>query len=104
MYRQKNTVGNLENVGYATEGHEGLYNVLMMEELHSIFAVGAAAVTKLVHHCAPRAGTSKIQRIFTPKYPYEYLRDAEKIRLGDTSVGMPSLAEKIRGFYEQHNP
>lgn len=101
MYRQKNTVGNLENVGYATEGHEGLYNVLMMEELHSIFAVGAAAVTKLVHHCVPRAGTSKIQRIFTPKYPYEYLRDAGKIRKGEPSTGIPSLAEKIMGFYEK---
>lgn len=104
MYRQKNTVGNLENVGYSTEGHEGLYNILMMEELHSIFAVGAAAVTKLVHHNAPRAGTSKIQRIFTPKYPYEYLRDAEKIRLGDPVAGMPSLAERIQGFYEHREP
>ncbi len=101
MYRQKNTVGNLENVGYATEGHEGIYNVLMMEELHSIFAVGAAAVTKLVHHHAPCAGASKIQRIFTPKYPYEYLRDAEKIRLGDREAGLPSLAEKVSAFYEK---
>lgn len=102
MYRQKNTVGNLENVGYSIEGHEGLYNVFMMEELHSIFAVGAAAVTKLVHHCAPRAGTSKIQRIFTPKYPYEYLRDAEKIRMGDEAEGLPSLAQRIRAFYEKN--
>ena len=102
MYRQKNTVGNLENVGYSIEGHEGLYNVFMMEELHSIFAVGAAAVTKLVHHCAPRAGTSKIQRIFTPKYPYEFLRDAEKIRMGDEAEGLPSLAQRIRAFYEKN--
>ena len=32
MYRQKNTVGNLENVGFSMEGHEGLYNIFMMEE------------------------------------------------------------------------
>jgi oxygen-independent coproporphyrinogen-3 oxidase len=27
MYRQKNTVGNLENVGFALDGCEGLYNI-----------------------------------------------------------------------------
>ena len=68
MYRQKNTVGNLENVGYSLPGHEGLYNILMMDELHSIFACGASAVTKLVSRDRRR-----IERIFEPKYPYEYL-------------------------------
>ncbi len=68
MYRQKNTVGNLENVGYSVPGHEGLYNVLMMDELHSIFSCGASAVTKLV---SPKC--DRIYRIFEPKYPYEYL-------------------------------
>lgn len=102
MYRQKNTVGNLENVGYAQEGHEGLYNILMMEELHSIFAAGAAAVTKLVYRSAPAAGNPVIRRIFTPKYPYEYLRDAEKIRIGDVTAGVPSIAEKIGEFYREN--
>lgn len=75
MYRQKNTVGNLENVGFAIEGHEGLYNIYMMEEVQSIFAVGAGAVTKLVDRGAD--GKARIKRIFNPKYPYEYLdRDA----------------------------
>lgn len=101
MYRQKNTVGNLENVGYAFEGHEGLYNVFMMEELHSIFAVGAAAVTKLVMRNSYADTRSEIKRIFTPKYPYEYLRDAEKIRMGDKENGIPSIAEKIEAFYEK---
>ena len=50
MYRQKNTVGNFENVGLATEGNEGLYNIYMMEEVHSIFAAGAGAVTKAVDY------------------------------------------------------
>jgi len=72
MYRQKNTVGNLENVGYAKPGHEGLYNVYMMEEIHSIFGVGASAVTKLMK---PKAeGGVTMERIFEPKYPYEYLK------------------------------
>lgn len=100
MYRQKNTVGNLENVGYAQEGHEGLYNIFMMEELHSIFAVGAGAVTKLVCRAAYTDAKCEIKRIFTPKYPYEYLRDAAKIRLGD-KADTPSIAEKINAFYQK---
>lgn len=68
IYRQKNTVGNFENVGYALEGAEGLYNIYMMEEVHSVFAAGAGAVTKLVSK-----DRSLIKRVSMPKYPYEYL-------------------------------
>ncbi len=75
VYRQKNTVGNLENVGYSKKGFEGLYNVLMMEELHSVFAVGAGAATKLVR--IGEDGKKNIERIFEPKYPYEYLMKKE---------------------------
>lgn len=50
MYRQKNIGGNLENVGYAVNGTECLYNVLIMEELTDIIAAGAGASTKLVFH------------------------------------------------------
>ena len=76
MYRQKNTVGNLENVGFSLEGHEGVYNVYMMEEVQTIFAVGAGAVTKLVKSKRTFDENALINRIFRPKYPYEYLRDA----------------------------
>ena len=83
MYRQKNTVGNLENVGFALEGHEGLYNVYMMEEFQTIFAVGAGAVTKLVKFDrAIGHQNAQIMRLFRPKYPYEYLREAEEERSG----------------------
>ena len=75
MYRQKNTVGNLENVGFSFEGHEGLYNIYMMEEVQSIFAVGAGAVTKLVKR---RNDEVLIKRIFRKKYPYEYLAEFNK--------------------------
>ena len=68
LYRQKNAQGNLENVGYTLPGHEGLYNILIMEELQTIYAVGAGAVTKLVG-----GPGEKIKRIFEPKYSYEYL-------------------------------
>lgn len=102
LYRQKNTVGNLENVGYAKAGHDGMYNIFMMEELHSIFAVGAGAVTKLVVKQSGENGHNAIVRIFTPKYPYEYLRDADLIRLGDAEAGKESIEERIVSFYKEH--
>lgn len=48
LYRQKNMAGNLENVGYAKPGKEGIYNILIMEEKQSILALGAGASTKFV--------------------------------------------------------
>ena len=75
MYRQKNTVGNYENVGFSTDGNECKYNIYMMEEVHSIFAVGAGAVSKLVDYKPAGGGNPIIERLFYPKYPYEYLRD-----------------------------
>ena len=77
MYRQKNTVGNLENVGFSREGHEGLYNIYMMEEIQTIFAVGAGAVSKLVDTSDIKSDKRRIVRIANPKYPYEYLREME---------------------------
>ena len=74
MYRQSKTVGNLENVGYAKHGFEGLYNVYIMDETHSILACGASAVTKLRE---PK-GTF-IDRIFNFKYPYEYISRFDEI-------------------------
>ena len=87
MYRQKNTAGNLENVGYSLPGHEGLYNIFMMDEIHSVFAVGASSATKLV---SPRG--DRIERIFEPKYPYEYLS-------GRGDEHRAELRDKIMGFY-----
>ncbi len=92
MYRQKNTVQNLENVGFSLEGHEGLYNIFMMEEVQSIFAVGAGAVTKLVSSQKLGDSDVKIERIFNPKYPYEYLRKASDSQ---------SFTQKVFDFYEK---
>ena len=94
MYRQKNTVGNLENVGWSKPGHEGLYNIYMMEEIHSILACGAHAVTKFVSVPA-LDGSVRIERLFQPKYPYEYLReyrDGSRERLG-------ALRNAARSFF-----
>ncbi|MDS0524413.1 coproporphyrinogen III oxidase [Clostridium sp. SHJSY1] len=48
MYRQKNMVGNMENLGYAKEGKECIYNIQMIEDKQTIIALGADAVTKAV--------------------------------------------------------
>ncbi len=98
MYRQKNTVENLENVGYAKEGHEGLYNIFMMEEYHTIFAAGAGAVTKLVDYNTPSKGGCRIKRIFNPKYPYEYLRGAGELREKYRQISVDHDM-----FYEEEN-
>ena len=66
MYRQKYTAGNLENTGFCLEGRECLYNIYMMDELMTIFGVGAGAMTKIVKE-------GRIERIANYKYPYEYI-------------------------------
>ena len=48
MYRQKNMVGNMENLGYSKEGKECLYNIEMIEDKQTIIALGADAVSKVV--------------------------------------------------------
>ena len=48
LYRQKNIAGNLENVGFAKDGKYGIYNILMMEGVQSIVALGAGTVSKKV--------------------------------------------------------
>lgn len=68
LYRQKNTLQNLENTGWCKPGYEGLYNIFIMEEVHSILSAGAGGSTKL-----RQPHGSLIQRIFNYKYPQDYL-------------------------------
>lgn len=70
LYRQKNTIGNLENVGYAKKGFESLYNVYIMDEMQTILACGAGGVTKLVDKSRK---STPIHRIFNYKYHFEYI-------------------------------
>ena len=70
MYRQKGTLQNLENIGWAKPGFECLYNIYIMEEVHTILSAGAGGSTKLV---IPGRRRGKIERIFNFKYPTEYI-------------------------------
>ena len=49
LYRQKNMSGNFENVGYAKPGKYGIYNILIMEEMQTIAALGAGSISKAVY-------------------------------------------------------
>ncbi|MBQ2915766.1 MAG: coproporphyrinogen dehydrogenase HemZ [Clostridia bacterium] len=68
IYRQKNTVGNNENTGYAKHGKECKYNILMMDDLQTIYGCGAGGMTKIVN------GT-QIERLSNTKFAYNYIED-----------------------------
>ena len=75
LYRQKYMSGSFENVGWCISGAEGLYNIYIMEELHSILSLGAGGSTKMVDI----RRDDRIDRIFHPKYPTEYIQRREQI-------------------------
>ncbi|MDF2821343.1 MAG: Coproporphyrinogen oxidase and related Fe-S oxidoreductase [Clostridiales bacterium] len=68
LYRQKSMIGNLENIGYAKEGMECIYNILIMEERHTIMAAGAGASTKQVFK-----DENRIERIENVKSVDDYI-------------------------------
>jgi oxygen-independent coproporphyrinogen-3 oxidase len=85
LYRQKFMSGGFENVGWTRPAHASLYNLCMMEELCSILAMGCGASTKLV------TGTGRLERLFNPKYPREYIAGLDRV-IGDKT--------KIAAFYD----
>lgn len=72
MYKQRNTLGNLENVGFAKEGHESLYNVYIMEEVQPILAIGAGGSTKMVDGDC-------IERVYNPKDAADYTKRIDEV-------------------------
>ncbi|MFC4322144.1 coproporphyrinogen III oxidase [Litchfieldia salsa] len=67
LYRMKNILGNLENVGYSLPGQESIYNIMIMEEQQSIIGLGCGAASKFVD---PSSG--KITQFANPKEPKAY--------------------------------
>lgn len=79
LYRQKNMAGNLENVGYSEEGKECLYNILMMEEKHTVAGCGAGTSTKTVLPSKDGDPTHKrVERCDNGKSIKDYLDDIDK--------------------------
>ena len=83
MYRQKNMVGNFENVGYCHPGKEGVYNVQIMEEKQTILAAGAGASTKTVD-----PETDRIERVFNVKSIEDYIGRIDEM-IERKRVGLP---------------
>lgn len=73
LYRQKYMTGAMENLGWTRRSQASFYNIVMMEELGSVLALGSGGVTKLIDR-----RTGAVARHTNPKYPKEYLE-----RLGD---------------------
>ena len=73
LYRQKYISGGFENIGWSLSGFDGVYNKLMMDDIGTVFAVGAGGVTKLI------LPNGRIERMFNMKYPKEYILQASKI-------------------------
>jgi oxygen-independent coproporphyrinogen III oxidase len=92
LYRQKNILGNQENVGYAFPGEESLYNIIIMEERQTIIGLGCGAVSKIIS-----PGTGKIQRWPNPKEPQAYIDTylrhiREKLAALDEAYGVGTSA------------
>ena len=85
LYRQKNTLNNLENTGYSKAGKESLYNIYIMDESQAIFALGGAASTKLI------SKSGRIERVHNHKFPYEYINRFDE------------LMEKKKFIYDFYN-
>lgn len=67
LYRQKNMAGNFENVGYARLGKAGIYNILIMEEVQTIVALGAGSISKRIY------SDGKIERCENVKDVAQYI-------------------------------
>ncbi|MBD5143368.1 MAG: coproporphyrinogen dehydrogenase HemZ [Ruminococcus sp.] len=78
LYRQKNTIGNLENVGYARSGKENLYNILIMDETQTILGAGCSASSKIVNNT--------ITRVMNYKFPYEYINRFDELMLKKNQI------------------
>lgn len=74
LYRQKNMAENLENIGYARWGKEGLYNILIMEEKQTIIALGAGAMSKFVFH-----KENRLERVDNVKSVMDYINRIDEM-------------------------
>ena len=67
LYRQKYMSGSFENVGWCRPGDACLYNIYMMEELHTIISVGGGGMNKV------NLPDGSLRRFHNPKFPEQYI-------------------------------
>lgn len=91
IYRQKYSAGNLENMGYARDGRECVYNIANMEEVTSVIACGANAISKRIF-----SERGRIERYANPKDVPTYCAKIEEINRGKRALFALSDESSLR--------
>jgi oxygen-independent coproporphyrinogen-3 oxidase len=73
LYRQKYMSGSFENVGWSKDGQDCLYNIYMMEEVHTIVSVGGGSISKV------NLPDGKLIRFPNPKFPEQYIEMLDSV-------------------------
>ena len=73
LYRQKYMSGSFENVGWSKDGLDCLYNIYMMEEIHTILSLGGGGMNKV------NLPGGKIERFHNPKFPEQYIEMLDSV-------------------------
>ena len=68
LYRQKYMSGSFENVGWSRDGLDCLYNIYMMEEVHTIISLGGGGMNKV------NLPDGSLRRFHNPKFPEQYIQ------------------------------
>jgi len=75
IYRQKNAAGALENVGFISDKNICAYNIIMMEEIASVIAVGAGSASKLIDFKTKKP----FMKLRSDKQPQRYIKEINEI-------------------------
>ena len=73
LYRQKYMSGSFENVGWSRDGLDCLYNIYMMEEVHTILSLGGGGMNKV------NFPDGSLQRFHNPKFPEQYIQQIDDV-------------------------
>ena len=73
LYRQKYMSGSFENVGWSKENRDCLYNIYMMEEVHTILSLGGGGMNKV------NLPDGTLQRFHNPKFPEQYIEQLDSV-------------------------
>ena len=73
LYRQKYMSGSFENVGWSRDNRDCLYNIYMMEEVHTIVSLGGGGMNKV------NLPGGRLQRFHNPKFPEQYIQQLNSV-------------------------
>ena len=73
LYRQKYMSGSFENVGWSRDSLDCLYNIYMMEEVHTILSLGGGGMNKV------NFPDGSLKRFHNPKFPEQYIEMIDNV-------------------------